>query len=47
MEGEGFTVLRFGANEIIEGIDGVVLKIRDAIRELQWRAENGDNDSSS
>lgn len=41
MEGEGFTVLRFGANEVMEGIDGVVLRIRDAIRERQWLAENG------
>ena len=38
MEAEGFTVLRFSANEVTESIDGVVLRIRDAIRELQWLA---------
>jgi very-short-patch-repair endonuclease len=36
MEARGLMVLRFRMHEIVEGIDGVVIAIRDAIRVRKW-----------
>lgn len=47
MAGEGITVLRFTAAEATEGIEGAVMAIKNAIRELQWLQENGAEDNSS
>jgi very-short-patch-repair endonuclease len=44
MEGEGITVLRFAAWEVGDGIEGVVLRIRDAIRERQWMIAHGEDE---
>ena len=41
MAGEGITVLRFTAAEATEGIEGAVIAIKNAIRELKWLQENG------